>query len=104
MLGLDKRTYWSTWREHLDRNFPDPQQTHLFTVLATIARSPQGSASHDTLLGELNRGESVSVSQLRAYLDTLEADGYLVACEPAEHGYRFRMGLLRDWWRRYVVG
>jgi len=104
MLDLDKRTYWSTWREHLDRNFPDPQQTHLFTVLATIARSPQGSASHDTLLGELNRGESVSVSQLRAYLDTLEADGYLVACEPAEHGYRFRMGLLRDWWRRYVVG
>ncbi|OHC67635.1 MAG: hypothetical protein A3H93_00375 [Rhodocyclales bacterium RIFCSPLOWO2_02_FULL_63_24] len=103
MLGLDKRTYWSTWREHLDRNFPDPEQTHLFSLLATIARSPQGYASHDTLLGELNRGESVGVGQLRAYLDTLEADGYLVACDHADNCHRFRMGLLRDWWLRYVV-
>lgn len=104
LLGLDKRTYWSTWREHLDRNFPDPEQTHLFLLLATIARSPGGYASHDTLLGELNRGETVGISQLRNYLDTLEADGYLVACEDAAHCHRFRMGLLRDWWLRYVVG
>lgn len=104
MLGLDKRTYWSTWREHLDRNFSDPEQTHLFSVLATIARSPEGRASHDTLLGELNRGNPVSDSQLRAYLDTLEADGYLVACEHHPRYHRFRMGLLRDWWLRYVAG
>lgn len=104
LLDLDKRTYWSTWREHLDRNFPDPEQTHLFSVLATIARSPDGYASHDTLLCELNRGEPVAAGQLRAYLDTLEADGYLVACDHAPHCHSFRMGLLRDWWLRYVVG
>lgn len=103
MLGLDKRTYWSTWREHLDRNFSDPEQTHLFSLLATVARSPDGHVSHDALLGELNRGEPVSVSQLRAYLDTLEADGYLIVCDHSPNCHRFRMGLLRDWWLRYVV-
>lgn len=101
MLGLDKRTYWSTWREHLDRNFPDPDKTHLFSVLAIIARSPEGYASRDTLLGELNRGATVGADQLRLYLDILEADGYLVVDGP--QGHRFRMGLLRDWWRRYVA-
>lgn len=103
MLGLDKRTYWSTWREHLDRNFSDPEQTRLFAILAVIARDPSGYASHDTLLAELNRGEPVSPTLLRTYLDTLEADGYLVACDDAENCHRFRMGLLRDWWLRYVV-
>jgi len=104
MLGLDKRTYWSTWREHLDRNFSDPDQTRLFTILATIARSPEGHASRDTLLGELQRGEPVSESQLRGYLDTLEADGYLMAHEQQPRCHCFRMGLLRDWWLRYVAG
>lgn len=104
MLKLDKRTYWSTWREHLDRNFADPEQTHLFSLLATIARSPEGHVSHNALLAELNRAEPVADRQLRTYLDTLEADGYLVACEHDANCHRFRMGLLRDWWLRYVVG
>ena len=103
LLGLDKRTYWSTWREHLDRNFVDPEQTHLFTILTTVARAPDGHASRDTLLGELNRAGTVSDSQLRGYLDTLEADGYLVTHDDAPDRYRYRMGLLRDWWLRYVA-
>lgn len=104
LLGLDKRTYWSTWREHLDRNFNDPEQTHLFALLAAIARSPDGKLSRDGLLGELNRTESVGEKQLRGYLDTLEADGYLSADDQTPDVYRFRMGLLREWWLRYVAG
>ncbi|MBX3667339.1 MAG: AAA-like domain-containing protein [Rhodocyclaceae bacterium] len=103
LLDLDKRTYWSTWREHLDRNFADPERTHLFTVLAVIARAPEGRASRDTLLGELNRTASVSEAQLRGYLHTLEADGYLENGAAASLHYAFRMGLLRDWWLRYVA-
>ncbi|MCK9393010.1 MAG: AAA-like domain-containing protein [Syntrophales bacterium] len=103
MLGLDKRTYWSTWREHLNKNFLDPEQTHLFTILKTVAQSPEGIASRNTLLSELNRGQTIGDSQLRAYLDTLEADGYLVICSDRKGYYRFQMGLLRDWWLRYVA-
>ncbi len=102
LLELSRRTYWSTWREHLDKNFPDPERTHLFTILAEIARTPTG-ASIDVLLTALNpvngpTGEEI----LRSYLDTLEADGYLSSNEPRDQ-YRFRMNLLREWWLRYVV-
>ncbi|HYN20656.1 MAG TPA: AAA family ATPase [Thermoanaerobaculia bacterium] len=103
LLGLAQRTYWSTWREHLDKNHPEPERTRLFTILAEIVRSPDG-ASIDTLLLTLNRtgGEPLVESTVRGYLDTLEADGYLTA-NPARSHFRFQMNLLREWWLRYVA-
>lgn len=103
LLGLAQRTYWSTWREHLDKNYPEPERTRLFTVLAEIARSADG-ASIGTLLLTLNRadGEPLVESSLRGYLDTLEADGYLSA-NPERSRFRFQMNLLREWWLRYVA-
>jgi hypothetical protein len=102
LLELSRRTYWSTWREHLDKNFPDPERTRLFTILAEIAHAPK-AASMDLLLMALNRGgEPIGEKMLRGYLDTLEADGYLSADDSRSH-YHFRMNLLREWWLRYVV-
>jgi uncharacterized protein len=101
MLDLEKRTYWSTWREHLDRNFPEPERGRLYTVLETVAKSDAG-VSRDAFLPALNRGgEPVGEAVLRHLLDTLLADGYLVVDD--EHRYAFRMNLLREWWLRYVV-
>jgi hypothetical protein len=103
LLGLAQRTYWSTWREHLDKNCPEPERTRLFTILAEVARSGEG-ASIDALVLTLNRagGEPLAESSVRGYLDTLEADGYLDA-NPARSHFRFRMNLLREWWLRYVA-
>jgi len=103
LLGLAQRTYWSTWREHLDKNFPEPERTRLFTILAEASRTPEG-ASIDTLLLTLNRGggEPLAERGLRDYLDTLEADGYLSA-NPERSRFRFLMNLLREWWQRYVA-
>jgi uncharacterized protein len=103
LLDLAHRTYWSTWREHLDKNYPEPERTRLFTILAEASRSPDG-ASLATLLLTLNRagGEPLAESGLRDLLDTLEADGYLTAT-PDRSRFRFRMNLLRDWWLRYVA-
>jgi hypothetical protein len=52
----------------------------------------------------LNRagGEPLTESDLRDYLDTLEADGYLTA-DLDRSRFRFQMALLRDWWQRYVA-
>jgi hypothetical protein len=103
MLDLEKRTYWSTWREHLDRNFSEPERSRLYTVLVleTVAKSDAGAGS-DALLPALNRGsEPVGEAALRHLLDTLLADGYLVV--DSERRYAFRMNLLREWWLRYVV-
>ena len=102
LLGLAQRTYWSTWREHLDKNFPEPERTRLFTILAEIARSSEG-ATQDTLLLTLNRGgETFGGGLLREYIDTLEADGY-VSADDSRSRFRFRMNLLREWWLRYVA-
>jgi AAA+ ATPase superfamily predicted ATPase len=102
LLDLTYRTYWATWREHLDKNFTEPDRTHLFALLAAIAQSPDG-ASVGTLLQILNTGDNPRTSAtLNGFLDTLECDGYLSA-DPARTRFRFRMNLLREWWLRYVA-
>jgi hypothetical protein len=102
LLALCHRTYWSTWREHLDKNFPEPERTRLFTILAAAAQAP-GGVTMDTLLTVLNTGgETLGEEAVREHLDTLEADGYLCA-DGVRSRFRFRMSLLRDWWLRYVA-
>lgn len=102
LLGLTYRTYWATWREHLDKNFIEPERTRLFALLETIARSTEG-ASSDTLLAVLNQtDDSLTQTDLNGCLDTLEADGYLDANSERTR-FRFRMNLLREWWLRYVA-
>jgi len=104
MLSLEKRVYWATWREHLTKNFLDPERTYLFLILAVIAADPAG-ARRDTVLMALNKGgEQVSEQQLSALLDTLVMDGYLITTEDEPNRYRFMMNLLRLWWLRYVIG
>ena len=104
MLDLSKRTYWSNWREHLDRNIPEPDRSRLYLLLQTIAKAENG-ATTDTLLQRLNRGgEPVGPGDLRDLLDTLLTDGYLdLDVADSTQRYRFRMNLLREWWLRYVV-
>lgn len=104
MLSLEKRVYWATWREHLTKNFLDPERTYLFLILAVIAADPAG-ARRDTILMALNKGgEQVSEQQLSSLLDTLVMDGYLITTEDDPARYRFMMNLLRLWWLRYVIG
>lgn len=102
MLDKSKRVYWAPWREHLDKNFPEPERTQLYTILETIAADPTG-ANRDTLLLALNKGgEPVTGRDLSFHLDTLTTDGYISPCDE-EGRYRFVMNLLRLWWQRYVV-
>lgn len=101
LLDMAHRTYWPTWREHLDKNFAEPERTRLFTLLAEVAASPEG-ASFDTLLLALNRrGEGIDERIVLGDIDTLVADGYLSADADRSH-FRFRMNLLREWWLRHV--
>lgn len=103
LLGVARRTYWSTWREHLDKNFVEPERGRLFSILAVLCRDER-DVSFDTLLLGLNPagGGIVGVRDLRDALDTLEADGYL-SVDASRTRFRFRMNLLREWWGRYVT-
>ncbi len=99
MLALESRPYWAAWREHLTKNFLDPERTKLFQVLDLIASSGPESVSRDSLLARLGDAPA----DLARWLDTLEADGYLSA-DAERQQFGFRMELLRCWWLRYVVG
>lgn len=103
LLELCHRIYWSIWREHLEKNFPEPERTRLFTILAEVAQGPSEGVSVNTILLALNRGGGVVAETiLRDYLDTLESDGYLSGDE-GRGRFHFRMNLLREWWLRYVA-
>lgn len=104
MLALQHRLYWASWREHLTKNFTDPERTRLFRVLEIIAVNGPQPVSRNTLLTTLNSGgEPVTSSDLAQWLDTLEADGYLLAADNDRNAFIFQMNLLREWWLRYVV-
>jgi hypothetical protein len=103
MLDQPKRVYWSPWREHLDKNFPEPVRTNLYTALEVIAAAP-GGAKRDTILVSINQGGAqVTPRELAFLLDILITDGYIAAVKGEPDRYRFVMNLLRLWWRRYVI-
>ena len=101
LIDLDKRLYWASWREHLDRNFPEPDRTRLYRILETVAKADDG-ADGNRLLAALARGDQlVGELDVRDLIHTLITDGYLVRA--ADGRYRFLMQLLREWWLRFVV-
>jgi hypothetical protein len=103
MLDRSKRVYWSPWREHLDKNFSEPERTNLYTALEVIATDPIG-ARRDTILVALNKGgETIGNKEIAFILDTLTTDGYITFCDGEPGRYRFVMNLLRLWWQRYVI-
>lgn len=103
LLTLEHRTYWSVWREHLDKNFLDPERTYLHKILARLAQSEAGESS-DLLLAFMSapQGPSLDAQELQSLLDTLEYDGYITR-DGDDPRFRFRMSLLREWWLRHVA-
>lgn len=103
MLDPAKRTYWATWREHLDKNFTEPDKSRLYTILEIIAENENG-ATLDTILMALNQGgEPLERKELIPLIDTLQTDGYIWPCGKNGERYSFVMNLLRLWWLRYVI-
>ena len=96
LLDLDKRLYWSNWREHVDRNFAEPDRGRLHSILSFAAKDENG-VTEDTLIGSIT---NITQNELRSLLDILVNDGYLNC---SQRRYSFRMNLLREWWMRYVV-
>jgi hypothetical protein len=100
-LDLGKRLYWASWREHLDRNFAEPDRGHLYAILEIVAQNHDGTDGN-LIIGHLNQGgEPLGKVELRTLIDTLLSDGYLTQRDNDQ--YHFRMNLLREWWLRYVI-
>jgi hypothetical protein len=98
LLNHANRGYFTAWAEHIDNNFDGPDRDRYRILLSRLSRSADGE-KFDTLLALIARGQlPPKRSQLAEALDMLISDGYL---EHVEDRYRFRSGLVRDWWRRW---
>lgn len=99
LLQPANRNYFESWPEHIRKNFADPIRERLFNLLAFLSDYETG-ASSDVLLASLNDQALKRIDLLRL-LNTLEEDGFLVSDRDADN-HRFRMELLRLWWRQYL--
>ncbi|KJV07017.1 hypothetical protein [Methylocucumis oryzae] len=99
LLAPTNRVYFESWPEHIRKNFTQPTQSLLFTVLEQLADTEFG-LSLDGLL-PLLRNDTLQKKDLQRLLNTLEEDGFTVYDIDREH-HRFRMELLRLWWQRYL--
>ena len=100
MLELGKRLYWAAWREHLERNFVEPIRGLLYAILADVAKAKSGLTYTALLVSARQYSASVTEADVRDQLDILVSDGFLAVRDGT---FNFRMGLLREWWLRYVV-
>ena len=101
LLELGNRLYWASWREHIDRNFTDPDSTYLHNILR-LASTYHAGIKQDNLLATINVSmEESERLAIKNCINTLISDGYIDRKEDGT--LSFRMNLLREWWQRYVA-
>jgi hypothetical protein len=104
MLSAENRTYFVTWEEHIRKNFSKPTATGLQSILAVVCRRPEGEQFNTIEAAAGSQPTPARRAALRDHLNVLLADGYLESATEGETvRYRFRSGLLRRYWRRYIA-
>ncbi|MFZ4703554.1 MAG: hypothetical protein ACOYMG_26220 [Candidatus Methylumidiphilus sp.] len=98
LIASADRECFGVWPEHIDKHYKTRKKP-AFDVLAALSDYEAG-ISRSTLLAVLNN-PSLREIDLRRLLNTLEEDGFLVSDHNNDH-HRFRMELLRLWWKRYL--
>jgi hypothetical protein len=102
LLAPDRRIYFATWREHLEKNFPPEEVAQLRLILDACAATAAGELL-DTLQAMLSGPpHALSLPTLRDRLTALVNNAFLVeAAQDDRTRFRFRSGLLRRYWLRY---
>ena len=101
LLVHHNRSYFSSWQEHISKNFASPTKERLYALLDACSRVQEGEEL-DTLLAIVARRETtVSRRDVRESLDILINDGYLSE-DHALGRFKFTSGLLRRWWSRWM--
>lgn len=99
LLSPNYRTYFASWKEHIQKNFLPGETNHLTAILAKCCEHADGERE-DTLLAHLGVPAALSRRALKDLLLALDNDGYLV--KEGER-WRFRSGLLRRHWLEYIA-
>jgi len=99
LLQPSQRGHFATWREHLEKNFPKDQTAQLHAILGITSENADGERI-DTILARYG-GEFPNATRrdLMDRLTDLSSGGFL---EEADERWRFRSGLLRRYWARWL--
>lgn len=92
------RAYFAAWEEHLEKNFPKGESDHLHAILNVLCEQSSGEV-FDTLLAKVSPAHAIRPRELKNLLTALANDGFVIE---AAGRWRFRSGLLRRYWLKYI--
>jgi hypothetical protein len=98
LLQPDRQSDFSVWREHVDKNLPEPSRAMAKHIVDALSMTPDGETA-DTLLAKSTQVQgSATKSQIKDVLNALVNDQLI-----AKNGdrYAFRSGLVRLYWQEY---
>ena len=99
LLKPELRGHFATWEEHITKNFPPEESNLLHAILEICCEQAEGE-SFDTLQARLGLTRpALSPRDLKNLLTALANDGFL---HEADGRWRFRSGLLRRYWHKYI--
>jgi len=93
------RGHFSTWEEHIDKNFPPDESKLLHAILNVCCEKAEGEAfaTLQARLGAIR--PSLQARDIKNLLTALVNDGFL---QEITGRWRFRSGLLRRYWQTYM--
>jgi uncharacterized protein len=94
LLEPGRKADFAVWREHVDKNLPQPDREIARKILDKLSQGADGE-TRDTLLGNFPHEQD---RQVRTVLDMLQNDGLV---QKVSERYRFRSGLVRRYWKEY---
>lgn len=102
LLDPAHKNYFDYWRQRLDEELGGTDAHYALVLLNAACRDPKG-VTFNTLRQRLKKeiaDPTDRESRLNYLLDVLMNDGYLVEVDGR---FRFRIGLLREFWQRRVA-
>jgi hypothetical protein len=93
------RGHFSTWEEHIDKNFPPDQSKALHAILAICCEAFDGETTATLQTRLATDFPTLRPRDLKDHLTALANDGFV---HEADGRWRFRSGLLRRYWLKYM--
>jgi len=97
LLQPGRKSEFAVWREHIDKNLPDPDRKLARTLLNVLSQDASGE-TETTLVAAAQADGRAAKLQIQEVLEILANDG-LIGKTAAR--YAFRSGLIRRYWKEY---